>query len=157
MLGRAWTGSQEFLSLSLPSNAEMLTRAKNIVLFAFLASLNDCIKVESIPLTLIQLYIKDRCGQVCITVIILLARKFRSWAQYKLCAICKKHFPSHPPSFFSMPLQDSDKFINMCQLENYDAGFVLLFVFKWGGDFLEKNLPILENLKLISCLLVCLW
>lgn len=40
MSGRAWTGSQEFLSLSLFSNVEMLTGAKNIVLFAFLGSLN---------------------------------------------------------------------------------------------------------------------
>lgn len=109
----------------------MLTGAKNIVLFAFLASLNDCIKVESIPLTLIQLYIKDRCGQVCTTVIILLARKFQSWARYKLCAIFKKHFPPAPPAalLFSMPLQDSDKFINMCQLENHNPGFVLLLLF----------------------------
>lgn len=158
MSGHAWTGSQEFLSLSLPSNAEMLTRAKNTVLFAFLASWNNCIKVESIPLTLIQLYIKDRCGQVCITVIILLARKFRSWAQYKLCGgICKKALPSLTPHLFSMPLQDSDKLINMCQLENHYPGFVLLFVFKWVGDFLKKTLPILENLKMIPCLLVCLW
>lgn len=156
MSGHAWTGSQEFLSLSLPSNAEMLTRAKNTVLFAFLASWNNCIKVESIPLTLIQLYIKDRCGQVCITVIILLARKFRSWAQYKLCGgICKKALPSLTPHLFSMPLQDSDKRINMCQLENHYPGFVLLFVFKWVGDFLKKkpaHFGKSKNYSLLACL-----
>lgn len=129
MSGCAWTESQEFLSLSLPSSVETFTTAKNIVLFAFLAYLNDSIKVESIPLTLIQLYIKDRCGQVWATVIISLARKFQSWAQYKLCAIFKKHFPPSIPLLFSMPLQDSNKFINTCQLENHDPGLLLLLLF----------------------------
>lgn len=125
MSGPASTVSQEFLSLSLPSNTVTLTGAKNIVLFAFLASLNNCIKVESIPLTLIQLYIKDRYGQVCVAVIILLARKFQSRAQYKLCAIFKKHFPpTHTPNSFSMLLKDCDKFINSCQPEHHDPGFI---------------------------------
>ena len=146
MSGHAWTGSQEFLSLSLLSNAEMLTRAKNIVLFAFLGSLNDCTKVESIPLTLIQLYIKDRCGQVCATVIILLARKFQSWAQYKLYAVFKMHFLS--PNPFSMPLQHSNNFIPTRLLENRDLVFA---VFKTRMRFPKKQHSTLKNLQLISC------
>lgn len=61
------------------------------------------------------------------------------------------------PLLFSIPIQDSDKFINVCQLENHDPGSVLLWWFsKRGGGFLKKQLLILENLKLISCLFVCL-
>lgn len=147
MSGRASTVSQEFLSLSLPSNTVTLTGAKNIVLFAFLASLNNCIKVESIPLTLIQLYIKDRYGQVCAAVIILLARKFQSRAQYKICAIFKKHFPhTHTPNSFSMPLKECDKFINSCQPEHHDPGFFFFFL-KQGRGILKNNSPLRKIYK----------